>query len=133
VERGGTSWKTLISAGRTASNALTLGVARLPPGGALRAHRHAQAEVDFVRGGSGEVTVDGVRHVVGAGDAVFLPGDAVHSVAARNRRTSTSPTPSPPTRSTTSNTSSSAEAAQAARRTARGYLHRLRRAGRRLS
>jgi quercetin dioxygenase-like cupin family protein len=80
VERGGTSWKTLISAGRTASNALTLGVARLPPGGALRAHRHPQAEVDLVRGGSGEVTVDGVRHVVGAGDAVFLPGDAVHSV-----------------------------------------------------
>jgi quercetin dioxygenase-like cupin family protein len=78
--RGNSSWKTLISAGRTPSDALTFGVARLPPGGALHAHRHAQVEVYFVLEGSGIVTVDGARHAVGQGDAVFLPGDAIHSV-----------------------------------------------------
>jgi mannose-6-phosphate isomerase-like protein (cupin superfamily) len=80
AERGNSSWRTVISAGRTPSNALTFGVARLPPGGVLQAHRHAQAEVYFVLGGSGVVTVDGDRHVVGVGDAVFLPGGAMHSV-----------------------------------------------------
>src|SRR5207248_2181850 len=52
-ERGGISWKTLVSADQTRSEALTFGVARLPPRACLREHHHAQAEVYFVlaRGG----------------------------------------------------------------------------------
>src|SRR3712207_3597403 len=79
-ERGTVWWKTLISAGVTPSDALTLGVARVPAGGALRLHRHTQAEVYLVLEGTGVVTVDDVRRPVGPGDAVFLPGDALHGV-----------------------------------------------------
>ena len=42
-------YKTLISADLTPSEALTLGVARIPPGAALSEHRHPQGEVYSTR------------------------------------------------------------------------------------
>jgi quercetin dioxygenase-like cupin family protein len=80
--RGATEWKTLISAGATPSEALTLGVARVPPGGWLHTHRHAQPEAYLVLAGAGTVTIDGMAHAVSPGTAVFVPGDAPHSVQA---------------------------------------------------
>ena len=80
-ERGTVFWKTMISRGLTDSEALALGVARVPAGGALHAHRHAQPEAYLVLDGLGELTVDGTTRPVRAGDAVFIPGDATHSVA----------------------------------------------------
>ncbi len=44
-QKGLVYWKTLISKGVTPSESLTLGVASLPPGGALREHRHTQEGV----------------------------------------------------------------------------------------
>jgi quercetin dioxygenase-like cupin family protein len=61
---------------------LTLGVARVPPGGALHAHRHEQPEAYLVLDGIGVVTIDGTGHAVGPGVALFIPGNAVHSVTA---------------------------------------------------
>ena len=78
-QRGLVYWKTLISKGVTRSQGLTLGVASLPPGGALREHRHAQEEVYLVLDGSGLVRVGAEELAVGAGSAVFIPGDALHS------------------------------------------------------
>jgi mannose-6-phosphate isomerase-like protein (cupin superfamily) len=72
-------WKTLISRGVTRSQGLTLGVASLPPGGALREHRHTQEEVYLVLDGSGLVRVGAEELAVEAGSAVFVPGDALHS------------------------------------------------------
>ena len=72
-------WKTLISRGVTRSQGLTLGVASLPPGGALRQHRHTQEEVYLVLDGSGLVRVGAEELAVEAGSAVFVPGDALHS------------------------------------------------------
>ena len=72
-------WKTLISRGVTRSQGLTLGVASLPPGGALREHRHTQEEVYLVLEGSGLVRVGAEELAVEAGSAVFVPGDALHS------------------------------------------------------
>ena len=72
-------WKTLISKGVTRSENLTLGVASLPPGGALHEHRHTQDEVYLVLEGSGLVRVGDEELTVGAGSAVFIPGDALHS------------------------------------------------------
>src|SRR4051794_39544736 len=70
-------FKTLISKGLTKSEALTAGVAKMPPGAALS--RHRQHEVYLVLAGEGSVRVgDGVRSVR-AGSAVFVPGGAVHS------------------------------------------------------
>ena len=80
-ERGTIEWKTLISGDRTPSDTLSLGVARVPPGAALNPHRHEQAEVYLVLGGSGELRVGDARRTVTAGDAVFIPGGAVHAIA----------------------------------------------------
>jgi quercetin dioxygenase-like cupin family protein len=78
-EKGLVYWKTLISKGVTPSEGLTLGVASLPPGGALHEHHHSQEEVYLVLEGSGMVRVGGEEVTVEAGSAVFIPGDALHS------------------------------------------------------
>jgi mannose-6-phosphate isomerase-like protein (cupin superfamily) len=78
-QKGLVFWKTLISKGITRSENLTLGIANLPPGGALREHRHTQEEVYLVLEGSGLVRVGDEELIVGAGSAVFVPGDALHS------------------------------------------------------
>ena len=78
-QKGLVFWKTLISKGLTRSENLTLGIANLPPGGALREHRHTQEEVYLVLEGSGLVRVGDEELIVGAGSAVFVPGDALHS------------------------------------------------------
>ena len=78
-KKGLVFWKTLISRGVTRSQGLTLGVASLPPGGALREHRHTQEEVYLVLDGSGLVRVGAEELAVEAGSAVFVPGDALHS------------------------------------------------------
>jgi len=82
-ERGDISWKTLVSADQTRSEALTFGVARLAPRECSHEHHHAQAELYFVLAGSGEVTIDGQVRSVGPGTCVFIPGQARHSCANR--------------------------------------------------
>ncbi|MBN1179327.1 MAG: cupin domain-containing protein [Anaerolineae bacterium] len=79
--RGGVRWRTLFSAGRTPSQALTCGVAEVTtrgPGDSFSTHRHAQAEVYYILSGEGVVTVDGADYPVRAGSAVFIPGDVEH-------------------------------------------------------
>jgi mannose-6-phosphate isomerase-like protein (cupin superfamily) len=73
-------WRTLLSADRTPTNSLTMGVAELPPGEwtEFPTHRHAQVEAYYVLSGEGIVSISGVQHPVRAGSAVFLPGDAEH-------------------------------------------------------
>jgi quercetin dioxygenase-like cupin family protein len=72
-------WKTLLSGDLTHSEALTMGVAKIPPSEALREHRHLQEEIYIVLEGAGSVTIDGKTRAVAAGSAVFVPGNAVHS------------------------------------------------------
>ena len=52
-------WKTLVSGDLTHSETLTLGIARIPSGEALHAHRHQQAETYLILEGSGLVRLDG--------------------------------------------------------------------------
>jgi mannose-6-phosphate isomerase-like protein (cupin superfamily) len=73
-------WKTLISAGRTPSQSLTLGVAVIAPGETPRAHRHEQVEAYLVLEGTGIVTIDGSPHPVRPGAAVFIASNAMHTV-----------------------------------------------------
>jgi quercetin dioxygenase-like cupin family protein len=82
AERGEAEWKTLISAGLTRSEGLTMGVARLPHGGSLHSHRHEQHEAYLLLDGVAVITIDGTPRTVGPGVAVFIPGNAVHSVKA---------------------------------------------------
>lgn len=82
--RGRVVWRTLLSADRTPSAQLTLGVTELGPGqpDPFLPHRHAQAELYYVLAGEGVVHIDGAEHPLRAGSAVFIPGDAWHG--ARN-------------------------------------------------
>jgi quercetin dioxygenase-like cupin family protein len=77
----GVSWHTLISADRTPTSELSVGVCDVQPGGELSRHRHARAEVYHFLSGVGEVVVDGERIRVCAGDTLFVPGNAWHSIA----------------------------------------------------
>ena len=72
-------YKTLISGDLTRSEALTVGVAKLAPGGTLSKHHHTQAEVYLVLAGEGLVRVGDRVRSVRAGSTVFVPGDVVHS------------------------------------------------------
>lgn len=78
-QEGMVFWKTLISKGVTRSRNLTLGVMRIPPGGALGEHRHGQEEVYLVLEGTGVLRVGAEELAVEAGTAVFVPGDQPHS------------------------------------------------------
>ncbi|MGB7241654.1 MAG: cupin domain-containing protein [Sulfitobacter sp.] len=79
---GGATWQTLISSDRMNSSEVVLGVAQIPPGGVLAAHRHPPAEFYFILSGSGIVTLEGVSHPVRNGSGVFIPGNAEHSLEA---------------------------------------------------
>jgi len=79
AKRGLVYWKTLVSGGLTHSEALTMGIAMVPPTESLRGHRHRQAEIYLVLEGTGSVTIDSKTRPVAAGCAVFIPGDVLHS------------------------------------------------------
>jgi quercetin dioxygenase-like cupin family protein len=75
--------RTFISAGRTATSGLSMGVFEMPPGALLDPHRHHPQEVYYVTGGGSEVFLDEEWRPLRTGDVVYVPGDAVHG--ARNR------------------------------------------------
>ena len=72
-------WKDLIGRQRGASQAMSLGVAEIPPGAILARHRHAAPEIYYLLSGTGNVEVDGRNYPVAAGAAVFIPGGALHA------------------------------------------------------
>ncbi len=78
--RGRLGFFTVFSAGTTPTGAMTAGVAVLPPGGWLGAHRHEPAEIYHVLEGQGVVRLDGWDHELGVGSSVFIPGDLEHGI-----------------------------------------------------
>jgi quercetin dioxygenase-like cupin family protein len=79
---GNLTWRTLISSKRISSAEMTVGVATFPPDGTLTLHRHEPAEFYFGLTGSGTVTVEGERFEIGAGVALYIPGDCEHRIDA---------------------------------------------------
>jgi quercetin dioxygenase-like cupin family protein len=79
AEKGLVYWKTLVSGDLTQSEALTMGIAKIPPTEALREHRHRQEEIYLILEGTGSVRIDGETRAVETGSAVFIPGNAAHS------------------------------------------------------
>ncbi|PYH44022.1 cupin domain-containing protein [Aspergillus saccharolyticus JOP 1030-1] len=78
---GDLTWRTLFTQPNTPTSDLSAGIAVCPPHtGCLCAHRHTQAELYYVLEGRATVTIDGQSHPVEKGTAVFIPGDAEHSV-----------------------------------------------------
>ncbi len=78
-KRGLVYFKTLVSSDVTHSGELTMGIAKIPPGEALRKHRHRQAEIYLILEGAGLVEIDLEAWSVEAGSTVFIPGNALHS------------------------------------------------------
>ena len=79
AKKGLVYWKTLVSGDLTHSEALTMGLAKIPPNEALREHRHLEEEIYLVLEGTGSVTIGGKTLPVGPGTSVFIPGNAAHS------------------------------------------------------
>jgi quercetin dioxygenase-like cupin family protein len=79
ADRGSVYWKTLVSGDLTRSEALTMGIAKIPPAEALHEHRHRQAEIYLLLEGTALVTIAGKTRPIAAGSAVFIPGNALHS------------------------------------------------------
>jgi mannose-6-phosphate isomerase-like protein (cupin superfamily) len=79
TKKGLAYWKTLISADLTHSEALTMGIAKIPPDEAQHEHRHLQEEIYLLLEGPGSITIDGKKRPVGAGTSVFIPSNALHS------------------------------------------------------
>jgi quercetin dioxygenase-like cupin family protein len=80
-------WRTLVSADRTPSSGLSMGVFEVPPGARLAPHHHAPREVYYVTDGEAEVYAEGAWQPLRAGDVAYFPGGAVHG--ARNRGAAT--------------------------------------------
>jgi quercetin dioxygenase-like cupin family protein len=80
-------WRTLVSADRTPTSGVTLGVCEVAPGAELHPHHHQPAEAYYATSGEAEVLVDGEWRSMRAGDFAYHPGDAVHGI--RNRGTTT--------------------------------------------
>ena len=81
--RGEVGFRTLFGGaggGATATDSLTAGLTELGPGGWLGLHRHEPSEVYYVVAGEGTVVLDGAECTVGAGSAVFIPGDVEHGI-----------------------------------------------------
>jgi mannose-6-phosphate isomerase-like protein (cupin superfamily) len=79
-EDPGVTWRTLTSADRTPTRALTTGVCEIAPGGELLLHRHAPLELYYFLEGTGVVTLDTVDHAVRAGSTVYIPGNTPHRI-----------------------------------------------------
>ena len=75
--------RTFISADRTATSGVSMGVFEMPPGALLDPHHHHPQEIYYVIDGEAEVYLDGEWGQLGKGDVVYVPSDAVHG--ARNR------------------------------------------------
>ena len=73
-------WRTLVSAGRTPTSGISMGVCEIPPGAQLSPHHHRPQEVYYVTAGEAEVFLGGEWRPLRAGDVAYFPGDAVHGV-----------------------------------------------------
>jgi len=79
---GQLTWQTLISADRTPSSGLVVGVADYPPGGHLEFHRHAAAEFYFCLAGSATVYADDKAMELTPEMAAYIPANAEHAIRA---------------------------------------------------
>ena len=71
-------WRLLVSADRTPSAGLTVGVLEIPPGASMLRHHHAPQEVYYVLGGEGRSELGDLVTPVGPGTTLFIPPNASH-------------------------------------------------------
>jgi quercetin dioxygenase-like cupin family protein len=79
-ERGRLAFATLFGSESTATDALTTGLAVVPPGGSLAVHRHTAVETYYVIAGEADLTLDGELVRLLPGTTVLLPSNIWHGV-----------------------------------------------------
>lgn len=80
AERGTVTWKELIGAAPSDGTNMVIGVVRVRKGEVLKAHRHSEPESYYTLSGNGGVRLDDEFIAVAAGTALFIPGNALHSI-----------------------------------------------------
>jgi quercetin dioxygenase-like cupin family protein len=55
---------------------------RFDAGAAGYEHRHVHEQISYCVSGRFEYSLDGVRHVLAAGDSIYVPGNALHGARA---------------------------------------------------
>jgi mannose-6-phosphate isomerase-like protein (cupin superfamily) len=79
----GSTIRVLLDARLGGAREQSLAEATLAPGRATQRHHHARTEEIYaILAGTGEMEVDGERHLVGPGDAVLIPIGARHQIRA---------------------------------------------------
>ncbi len=76
--RSAVRWRLVFSGRRTPTEALSMGLAELAPGGVLPLHHHAPAEVYHALDGEGVAEIEGEAHALRAGSSLFIPPAARH-------------------------------------------------------
>jgi quercetin dioxygenase-like cupin family protein len=71
-------WRLIFSASRTATSAMSTGLAELAPDGVLPLHHHAPPECYHVLEGEGVAEVEGTAHALRPGVALYIPAGARH-------------------------------------------------------
>ncbi len=88
MERPGVrDWKLIYPEQGFDVKTLCLGLVEVEPGHSTPLHRHRCEEVYYIVQGSGVVEVEGERHEISAGDAVYIPVNARHRVINTGRET----------------------------------------------
>jgi quercetin dioxygenase-like cupin family protein len=80
VFTGGMTWFSLFDSAITPTEGVALGIAEFPTGCSNTDHWHAQPEIYYILEGEGQLEVDGVAYPVRKGDAIYVPGDALHTI-----------------------------------------------------
>jgi len=80
--RGELLWRTLFSSDSTPTDSMTIGTGELQPGerAELVLHSHTQPEIYYILSGHGLMKISGQQIEVYPGRAVFIPGNAQHSI-----------------------------------------------------
>jgi quercetin dioxygenase-like cupin family protein len=76
--RSAVRWRLVFSGRRTPTEAMSMGLAEIAPGGVLPLHHHAPAEIYHILEGEGRTEVEGVAHALRPGVSLFIPANARH-------------------------------------------------------
>jgi oxalate decarboxylase/phosphoglucose isomerase-like protein (cupin superfamily) len=74
------SWRTILDKSLSPSSGMTAGVIDMLPGALGKLHWHAQPEIYYVLSGTGEVEIQGAKHLLKPNTVVFIPGNAPHAL-----------------------------------------------------
>jgi putative monooxygenase len=78
IERGNGARTTPLVSRACGSTSLINGITEFAPGAAIALHKHNCEESVMILEGTAIAEIDGVRHVLSAGDTTWIPADLPH-------------------------------------------------------